>query len=108
MLVMGLYLKQHNKQTDDEVLDHFGADAGEDSEDDGLLVDTLEQTRKSSSANRHSQIFGAPEDGSSPIGGALGILAGSMKSAVSFRVCPSMGSKGLQKSDLSLKLVYIK
>ena len=81
MLVMGLYLKTHTKKTDEEVLDHFGA-RGEslDSNDDELL---LEKEKKSDS--KRSDIFGpadAPQ-ATSPIGGALGLFAGGLKSGVS-------------------------
>ena len=78
---MGLYLKTHTKKTDEEVLDHFGA-RGEslDSNDDELL---LGKEKKSDS--KRSDIFGpadAPQT-PSPMGGALGLFAGGLKSGVS-------------------------
>ena len=77
---MGLYLKTHSKKTDEEILDHFGA-RGEslDSNDDELL---LEKEKKSDS--KRPDIFGpsdAPQS-TSPIGGALGLFAGGLKSGV--------------------------
>ena len=83
MLVMGLYLKSHHKKTEDEVLDHFGADGEEDSEDDELLLDA--EKRRASAEAKRSEIFGASEaqHSTTPISGALGILVGSNKSAVS-------------------------
>ena len=83
MFVMGLYLKSHHKKTEDEVLDHFGADGEENSEDDELLLDA--EKRRPSAEVKRSEIFAASEaqNSASPIGGVLGILVGSNKSAVS-------------------------
>ena len=84
---MGLYLKSHHKKTEDEVLDHFGADGEENSEDDELLLDS--EKRRPSEVKR-SDIFGASEaqHSASPLTGALGILGslGSNKPAVSKKI----------------------
>ena len=78
--VMGLYLKSHHKKTEDEVLDYFGADGDVDSDDSGLLLEA--EKRRPSSDKR---LFAASEaqSSSTPISGALGILAGIQKSSVS-------------------------
>ena len=77
---MGLYLKSHHKKTEDEVLDYFGAEGDVDSDDSGLLLET--EKRRPSSDKR---LFAASEaqSSSTPISGALGILAGIQKSSVS-------------------------
>ena len=85
ILVMGLYLKSHNKKTDDEVLDHFGADGEDDSDDDKILI---EKDRKNPSVQQgHPERFtvAEPKLGTSPLGGVLGILGGgAAKSSVSY------------------------
>lgn len=80
---MGLYLKSHHKKTEDEVLDHFGADGEDDSDDDELLLDS--EKRRPSADVRHSELFAASEatHSTSPISGALGLLVGGNKPAVS-------------------------
>lgn len=77
---MGLYLKSHHKKTEDEVLDYFGAEGDDDSDDDGLLIET-EKRRPSQDP---SKLFAASEaqHSSTPVGGALGLLAGIQKPPV--------------------------
>ena len=76
---MGLYLKSHHKKTEDEVLDYFGAEGEDDSEDDGLLTE-IERRRPSG----ETRLFAAKEaqTSSTPISGALGLLAGIQKTSV--------------------------
>ena len=70
---MGLYLKSHHKKTEDEVLDYFGAEGDDDSDSDNLL-----ETEKRRPSQDPSKLFAASEaqHSSTPIAGALGLLAG--------------------------------
>ena len=67
---MGLYLKTHNKKTDDEVLGQFGADGDEDSDNEakgskGTFKETGDAER-----------FASTDSKSSPLSGILGLLGG--------------------------------